>query len=219
MKCAVVVFSETNCDVDVYRACEHMGWNPEYVSDEVSDLSAFDIVILPGSFSGYDNQDYKRLVKFRPIIKAIADFIQENRGFVVGICSGFQLLCEMELLPGSLIKNDCNKFICDDIEFIFSEYNVNRTIVLPISHLEGKYYADPQSLTEVENKNMVFIKYKLNPNGSVSNIAGLYNREKHVLGLIPRPEKAVFKELGTTDGKRIFDFIKCELDDMRVDCI
>ncbi len=215
MKCAVVVFPGTNCDVDTLRACEYVKWEPKYVLHDETDLSDFDVVILPGGFSSGDYINSARLTKFTPIMQAVKEFVDQKKGFVLGVCSGFQLLCECDLLPGTLVSNDCNKFICDDIELIFTEYNVNRTIVLPIAHSEGNYYADPRTLTELDDKNMVFLRYKLNPNGSVSNIAGLYDSEKMIIGLMPHPERAIFKELGLTDGKRIFDFIESELNDAR----
>ncbi len=215
MKCAVVVFSGTNCDVDVYRACELVGWQPEYIQQNETDLSAYDVIIIPGTMSFEGNSNSIKIAKYTPVIGAIKEYIKNKKGFVLAICSGFHLLCEAGILPGILTPNENNKFICDDIELIFTEYKVNRTIVLPIAHSEGKFYADPKTLTEIDNKNMVFLKYKLNPNGSISNIAGLYDSENLVIGMMPHPEKAVCKELGLVDGKRIFDFIKIELEDAR----
>ncbi len=215
MNCAIIVFQGTNCDVDTYRACELMEWSPKYVWHDETDLSSFDLVILPGGLSETGSLVHSRLAKLSPVMKALKEYINQERGFVLGICNGFKMLCEEGFLPGALLANSKNKFICDDIEFIFTEYNVNRTIVLPIAHSEGKYYADPKTLTELEDKDMVFLTYKLNPNGSICNIAGIYDREKKIIGITARPERAFHKELKLTDGRRIFDFIKSELDDAR----
>lgn len=215
MKCAIVVFPGTNCDIETFRACEVVGWEPTYVWHDETDINGYDVIFLPGGFSCGDYIRSVRLAKFSPVMQAVSLYIKEKRGFVVGICNGFQILCECSLLPGVLTKNENNKFICRDLELIFTEYGVDRTIVLPIAHEEGKYFVNPKTLKELEDKNMIFLRYKRNPNGSVDNIAGIFDRENMVLGMMPHPERAVFKELGLTDGKRIFDLIASELADLR----
>lgn len=215
MKCAIVVFSGTNCDVDTFRACEKLGWQAFYVKHDETEINSYDVIILPGGFSSGDYISSNRLAKYSPIMHSIVSYVKEKRGFVLGICNGFQILCESGLLPGVLTSNENNQFICRDTELIFTEYGVDRTIILPIAHAEGKYFVDADTLSELEDKNMIFLKYKKNQNGSVYNIAGVYDRKNLVLGMMPHPERAVFKELGLTDGKRIFDFIENELSDIR----
>lgn len=215
MKCAIVVFPETNCDVDAFRAFEYIGWQPCYIRHDETELNSYDVIVLPGGFSSDDHNCAARLARFSPVMQSIVDFVKEKNGFVLGICNGFQILCESGLLPGTLVSNENNKFICTDTELIFTEYGVDRTIVLPIAHAEGKYFVDSETLAELEDKNMIFLKYRKNLNGSIYNIAGIYDRENLVLGMMPHPEKAVFRELGLTDGKRIFDFIESELSDVR----
>lgn len=215
MKCAIVVFLESNCDIDTYRACEAVGWEPNYVLHDETEINGYEVILLTGGFSCGENSSSVKLAKFSPIMQAVSEYIKEKKGFVIGIGNGFQILCECSLLPGVLTNNENNKFICRDLELVFTEYGVDRTIVLPIAHDEGKYFVNPRTLKELEDKNMIFLRYKRNPNGSVDNIAGIYDRENMVLGMMPHPERAVFKELGLTDGKRIFDLIKSELSDVR----
>lgn len=215
MKCAIVVFPGTNCDIDTFRACERVGWEPAYVLHYETDLNDYDVIFLPGGFSNGDDSQSNRLAKFSPIMSAIGEYIKEKKGFVLGVNSGFKLLCECSLLPGLLTDNENNKFICKDVELIFTEYGVNRTIILPIAHSEGKYFVDAKTLEELDDKRMLFLRYKKNQNGSIYNIAGVYDKENMVLGMMPHPERAVFKELGLTDGKRIFDFVESELNDAR----
>lgn len=215
MKSAIIVFPGANCDIDTYRACEHVGWKPAYVRHDETDVSDYDVIFLTGGFCNDGYICSSNLIKLSPVMQAINKYVEEKKGFVVGISKGFQLLCDCSLLPGVLSTNENNKFICKDVELVFTEYGVNRTIVLPIAHSEGKYFVDPKTLEELEDNNMIFLKYKKNQNGSIYNIAGIFDRENMVLGMMPHPEKAVFKEFGLTDGNRIFDFIEIELSDAR----
>lgn len=201
MKAAIIVFPGTNCDRDTYNACNFFGWQSEYVWHDENDLSKYDLVFLPGGFSYGDYIHSGRLAKFSPIIKEVKDFIYRKQGMVIGICNGFQILCESNILSGVLTNNITNKFLCDEVclEFNGSE------ITLPIAHKEGRYICN-----DIKEE-MIFLKYKDNPNGSVKNIAGIYDKENRVLGMMPHPERAVFKELGNTDGQKIFEFIQKEL--------
>lgn len=214
MKTAVVVFADTNRDVDTFIACKYLGLNPEYVSHEIEVLDEFDLVVIPGGFLDDDYIDSNIIEKSSNIIHSVKDFVEKKRGFVVGIGSGFQTLCECGLLPGTLVFNNCRRSICEDAELVFIQYGVHRRIQLPIAHSQGCYVADFDTLRLLEDKNMVFLRYKKNPNGSICDIAGVYDQENHVIGMMPHPERAVFKEFGSTDGKLVFGMVQSELLDL-----
>lgn len=207
MKTAVIVFPGTNCDRDTFRACEYLGFNPEFIRHDETNLNDFNFIILPGGFAYGDYIRAGCIAKLSPVINAVKNFVTNQQGAVLGICNGFQILCETALLEGALVDNECASFICSDEKMEFSDTE----IILPIAHSQGKYYADSKTLTKLENDNMVFLKYKNNPNGSLNNIAGIIDRKKRIIAMMPHPERAVFKELGLTDGIKIFDFIKKEL--------
>lgn len=209
MRCAVVVFPGTNCDVDTYRAVEHIGWAPEYVWHDCVNLNGFDVVILPGGFSYGDYITSGRLAKFSPVMNAVKDFIAQKNGFVLGICNGFQILCEAGILKGALCDNESGNFICDDAHLFFDD---EKEIILPIAHKQGAYYADSLTLKALEDDDMVFLRYKNNPNGSINDIAGIFDRNNLVMGLMPHPERAILPELGLYDGKLIFNMIERELE-------
>lgn len=208
MKVGIVVFPGTNCDIDTYRACEEFGWTPEYIWHDESVIKDFDVIFLPGGFSYGDYIRSGRLAKFSPIMQAVTDYVNKKRGMVVGICNGFQILCESGLLPGVLTDNINNKFICDDVELLLLDDGSAKAITLPIAHGEGRYFADPKTLKTLEDKNMIFLKYQKNPNGSVEDIAGIYDRESMIMAMMPHPERAIFKEIGGTDGNYIFKIIE-----------
>ncbi len=203
MKAGIVVFPGTNCDRDTYEACCFLGWRPEYISHKEVILKDYDVLFLPGGFSYGDYIRAGCLAKFSPVMTAIKDFIKSQRGMVTGICNGFQILCETGLLKGALTYNLNNRFICDDVKLYFK----NEEICLPIAHREGRYIKSK----EADTGNMIFLKYKNNPNGSEDDIAGLYDNKRKILALMPHPERAVFEENGNTDGIKIFNFIQKEL--------
>lgn len=232
MKAGVIVFPGTNCDRDTLEACQEFGWDAEYVwhdainlqsftsplggegldadsgNESNNPLNKFDVIFLPGGFSYGDYVRSGALAKFSPVIEAVTDYIENKRGFVVGICNGFQILCEAGILPGALTHNENLKFICKDVELnsLFTPHSSRLT--LPIAHAEGRYVADEETILELKEKNMIFLTYKDNPNGSVENIAGLYNKERRIIGMMHHPERAFFKELGNEDGKEIFKIIE-----------
>lgn len=203
MKAAVVVFPGTNCDIDTKRACEFMGWETEYVWHDTTELDKYDVVFLPGGFSYGDYIRAGRLAKFSPVVMSLKDYVKNKRGFLVGICNGFQILCETGLLPGILSNNTNTKFICEEVPLYFE----NKEITLAIAHGEGRYIAD-----ENTKEDMILLKYKNNPNGSDMDIAGLYDRQNKVIGMMPHPERGIFKETGNTDGRMFFEFLKKEIE-------
>jgi phosphoribosylformylglycinamidine synthase len=204
MKAGIIVFPGTNCDIDTKRACEHFGWQAEYLWHDETCLDKYDVIFLPGGFSYGDYIRAGRLAKFSPAVMALNDYIERKNGFVIGICNGFQVLCERKLLPGILSMNDSTKFICDIVPLKVSIDSHPEDICLPVAHAEGRYIASPETLKEIEDNGMVFLRYKDNPNGSVNDIAGLYDRDNRIIGLMPHPERAIFKETGLEDGKYFF---------------
>ncbi len=203
MKAGIVVFPGTNCGRDTYEACRFLGWNAEYIWHNKSTLKDYDVIFLPGGFSYGDYIRAGCLAKFSPVMTAIREFIYSEKGMVAGICNGFQILCESGLLEGALTYNLNNKFICDDIELYFE----GEEICLPVAHKEGRYIKPKDTVIN----DLIFLKYKRNPNGSDDDIAGLYDKKRKILALMPHPERAVFKETGNTDGIKIFNFIQKEL--------
>lgn len=204
IKAGVIVFPGTNCDRDTKKACEFFGWETDFIwHDEVS-LDKYDVVFLPGGFSYGDYIRAGRLARFSPVVMALQEYVKQKRGFLVGICNGFQILCEAKLLPGILSVNDDTKFICEEAGLSFE----GKEITLPIAHGEGRYIADESILQEIRANKMDFLKYTGNPNGSVGDIAGLWSKENNVIGMMPHPERAVFSETGNTDGRAFFEILE-----------
>lgn len=211
MRAGIIVFPGTNCDIDTKRACKLAGWETKFIWHDETDLNGFDVIFLPGGFSYGDYIRAGRLAKFSPAVMALNDYVASGLGMVVGICNGFQILCETKLLPGILSVNQGTKFICDVVPLEVSLPDCPSEASLPIAHAEGCYVATEETLNSLKEKNMIFLKYKENPNGSVNNIAGLYDRDRKVIGLMPHPERSVFEETGSTDGRFFFSFIESEL--------
>jgi phosphoribosylformylglycinamidine synthase len=224
LKFGVVVFPGTWSD----RDCGHvvrdvLGADVEYLWHKDRDLKRCDCVILPGGFSYGDHLRTGAIARFSPIMERVAEFAAHG-GLVWGICNGFQILCEAGLLPGVLIRNDSTEFRCVDTHLVVERDDliwtsrVNRRDVLsiPISHGEGNYFADPATLSELEQHGQVVFRYCLpdglvvpaaNPNGSLHNIAGIVNRAGNVLGMMPHPERVAEPELGGTDGRLLFESV------------
>lgn len=207
LKAAVIVFLGTNCDRDTKMALEKCGFNAEYVFHTQNNLNGYDLVVLPGGFSFGDYIRAGRLAKLSPVLDAIKRYVKSDSGFVLGVCNGFQILCEAGLLPGALIENSSTRFVSRNEELIFNGEN----ITLPIAHKEGCYWACEADLKVVKENNMDIITYKANPNGSLADIAGLYDREHRVFGLMPHPERAVLKHCGLLEGRKVFNFIRGEI--------
>lgn len=218
MKAAVVVFPGTNCDKDTYIACKYIGWNVSYIWHKETNLKGYDCIILPGGFSYGDYIGAGRLAKFSPVMQSVKQFVKDKQGFVLGICNGFQILCESQFLPGALTYNRSGKFICDDASLSFTPKHPStgtdrklphtQQITLPIAHKEGCFICDETMYETIKKKNMDILKYSKDYNGSSYNIAGLYNSDHKIMGLMPHPERAILSHSPSFDGKKIFKFVE-----------
>ena len=223
MKFGVVVFPGSNCDKDIILAIERT-INQEVVElwHKETDLKNCDVIFLPGGFSYGDYLRSGAIAKFSPIMSKVIEFAN-NGGYLVGICNGFQILTESGLLPGALLHNTNNKFICKNIflkiennkTLITNQYN-GQAIKIPIAHGEGRFFADEKTIKGLEKNNQIIFRYcnengevseSSNPNGSLSNIAGICNKEKNVFGMMPHPERAADHLLNNTDGVNLFKSI------------
>ena len=208
MKIGVVVFPGSNCDHDaLYAVSQNLGHQAEYVWHDSEQLGNIDAVILPGGFSYGDYLRCGALARFSPVMKAVTRFAHDG-GLVLGICNGFQVLCESGLLPGALLRNAGLKFICRAIEVTVETPDSpfthaarkGQALTIPIAHGEGNYYADDRTIAELEAEDRVALRYSESCNGSVKNIAGILNRQRNVLGMMPHPERASDPLMGSTDG-------------------
>lgn len=224
MRFGVVVFPGTWSDVDThYALAEVLRQSVEYVWHKSTDLSGYDCVILPGGFSYGDYLRCGSIARFSPVMRAVVDFAACG-GIVVGICNGFQILCEAGLLPGALTRNDTLQFRCEWVNLRveasqtpFTRRVANGQVLrVPISHGEGSYFADPETLRELEDGGRVVFRYSdregqatpgSNPNGSMNSIAGIVNDEGNVLGMMPHPERCCEEIVGGTDGALLFGSI------------
>lgn len=222
MKFGVVVFPGSNCDRDVAMVTRDvLGQPTRMVWHEERDLGDLDVIILPGGFSYGDYLRCGAIARFSPALQATVEHAHKG-GLVLGICNGFQVLTEAGLLPGALVRNRDLHFICDrpslriertDLPWT-QAYQPQQVVTIPIAHGEGCYYADADTLAQLEDNNQVVFRYTtpsgettpdVNPNGSVNNIAGICNRQGNVLGLMPHPERASDAMLGNTDGLALFE--------------
>ncbi len=214
MKFGVVVFPGSNCDRDMmYALREDLGYDVIELWHKDKDLSAFDkddCIVLPGGFSYGDYLRCGAIARFSPMMQSVIAFAQKG-GKVLGICNGFQILCEAGLLPGVLLRNENMKFVCQNV-YIKGEDDIPAKI--PLAHGEGRYYADDKTLDMLEENNQVIYRYcnasgeitaAANPNGSLRNIAGITNATRNVFGMMPHPERACNAALGNTDGRKIFN--------------
>jgi len=224
MKFGVVIFPGSNCDQDAYYAVKDVLEQPvEYIWHQSTDLSGFDCVILPGGFSYGDYLRTGAVAKFSPVMNAVREFA-DNGGKLIGICNGFQILCESGLLPGALIANAGLRFICKYVNLSVANDSTafthlckqGQVLSIPIAHHGGNYYADPETLADMEAHNQVLLRYcdakgavtdEANPNGSLNNIAGVINKAGNVAGMMPHPERAVESILGSNDGALILKSI------------
>ncbi len=212
MRFGVVVFPGSNCDHDAWYAASHnLGHQAEYIWHDDSTLGNVDAVILPGGFSYGDYLRCGAIAKFSRVMHAVKKFAAGG-GLVIGICNGFQILVESGLLPGALIRNRGLKFICRPVDLVTVTTNSPFTclagkggvVTFAIAHGEGCYYADERTLDELEAEDRVVFRYADNPNGSLRDIAGILNRERNVMGLMPHPERAADPLMGSTDGLVVF---------------
>lgn len=203
MKAAVINFLGSNCVSETVDALNYSGFKTTVINQNETNLDDYNLVVLSGGFSYGDYIAAGRIAKFSPVINSLKEKIKKKNSFTLGICNGFQILCEAKILKGALLENINQKFICDDVEINF----LNQKFTLPIAHKEGRYYIN--NINEL--KNYELIKYSLNPNGSVENIAGIYDKENLILGLMPHPERNLITPFKSKNGKIIFNFIREKL--------
>jgi phosphoribosylformylglycinamidine synthase subunit PurQ / glutaminase len=212
VKFGVVVFPGSNCDRDVaYVTRDLLQMPTRMVWHEETAIDDLDVVVIPGGFSYGDYLRCGAIARFSPIVRSIMEHAQQGK-YVLGICNGFQVLTEMGLLPGALVRNRDLHFICDRAPLTVanldspwtSQYAQSSSITLPIAHGEGRYHAEPETIQALEAEQRVLFRYQSNPNGSLQNIAGICNAQKNVLGMMPHPERAADAVLGSTDGLGVF---------------
>ena len=214
MKFGVVVFPGSNCDRDMHEALINdldqesvMLWHKD---SDLTEFTKHDCIVLPGGFSYGDYLRTGAIARFSPIMQSVIDFANKG-GKVLGVCNGFQILCESHLLPGVLLRNNNQQYICKNV-FIKDYEDV--VYKIPIAHGEGRYFANDKVLDELESNKQVILRYcdengnitqDANPNGSARNIAGITNKNGNVFGMMPHPERACSPLLGNTDGRRLFN--------------
>ena len=216
MKFGVVVFPGSNCDRDIFDSLQQdlgkevmMLWHKD---EDISMFTTDDCIVLPGGFSYGDYLRCGAIARFSPMMKSVIDFANRG-GKVLGVCNGFQILCESGLLPGALLQNDNRQFICKNV---YIKTETSSALKIPIAHGEGRYFADNNLLDELEANNQVIFRYcnedgvsicEANPNGAVRNIAGIRNKAGNVFGMMPHPERATNKLLGNIDGVEVFNIL------------
>ena len=209
-KVGVVVFPGSNCEHDVVEAVDAAGGSGELLWHKDNSLGDVDAVVLPGGFAHGDYLRTGAMARFSPIMDAVARFAREG-GSVVGICNGFQILTEAQLLPGALYKNQGLKFLCQPAvlrvesagSVLTQGLTVGDEINVPINHFEGNFICSEQVLAQLRDKNQIVLTYRDNPNGATADIAGICNENGNVVGLMPHPERAAHPLLGSTDGAQM----------------
>lgn len=232
MKFGVVTFPGSNCDQDAVHALRDVLGQPvEELWHGTADLRDCDCVVLPGGFSYGDYLRTGAIARFSPVMSAVAEHAAGG-GLVLGICNGFQILCEAGLLPGALAPNAGVRFICDTVHLRVENADtaftracrVGQVLRIPIAHQGGRYVCDPETLRDLQAHEQIVLRYcdargipsaEANPNGSIDNIAGIVNRQGNVFGLMPHPERASEALLGSEDGRRIFESIVLSWDSAR----
>lgn len=222
MKFGVVVFPGSNCDMDMVYVLETiMGQQVVKLWHKETDLQGSEFIVLPGGFSYGDYLRSGAIARFSPIMEKVIEFAN-NGGYVMGICNGFQILCESGLLPGALLHNNSHKFICKNVNLSTQTSNTlvtnklaeGQNILIPIAHGEGRYHADAETLKMLNDNDQVLFRYcdengkitdESNPNGAIENIAGVCNAGRNVFGMMPHPERAADEELSNTDGRGLFE--------------
>lgn len=224
MKFGVVIFPGSNCDHDILYVIKNI-LKQEVVKlwHKDTDLQGCDFIILPGGFSYGDYLRSGAIARFSPIMEKIIDYANQG-GYLMGICNGFQILCEAQLLPGALLANTNQKFICKNIfikpetnnSLITAFANKGKALKIPIAHGEGRYYAPTEVIDELKKNDQILFRYcdenariteEANPNGSLENIAGICNKQRNVFGMMPHPERASDEELQNIDGRVLFESV------------
>jgi phosphoribosylformylglycinamidine synthase I len=224
MKFGVVIFPGSNCDRDLIETLgEVSGQAVEELWHKDTDLKGVDFVFIPGGFTYGDYLRTGAIAKLSPIMQSVREHAAKG-GFVMGICNGFQILCESGLLPGALLRNSNLKFTCDNVFLkpentglkITSRMDSTKAYKIPVAHGEGRFYADAETLKKIEDGQQVMFRYcsqdglideASNPNGSLNNIAGICNEGRNVFGMMPHPERASSESLKNTDGRLVFESI------------
>ena len=216
MKFAVLVFPGSNCDIDMYHAIkDELGEEVEYVWHTENSLEGFDGALVPGGFSYGDYLRCGAMANQSNIMAALKEFAAQGKP-VLGVCNGFQILTEANLLPGALIRNKNLKFMCRTVQLkvennntlFTNQYEAGEIINIPIAHGEGNYYCDEETLATLKANNQIAFTYAgENPNGSLANIAGIVNEQGNVLGMMPHPERAANEIVGGADGLKLFKSI------------
>ena len=224
MKFGVVVFPGSNCDHDTYHVISKVIGQPvDFIWHKEEEIGPYDAIILPGGFSYGDYLRIGAIARFSTVMRSVKRFAREG-GLVLGICNGFQILCEAGLLPGALLRNSNLKFICRHVNICVEQIDTpftssctpGQVLSAPIAHGEGNYYAEPEVIARLEKNRQVIFRYATadgavtadaNPNGSVNNIAGLCNEARNVVGLMPHPERACELAVGSADGLVLFESV------------
>ncbi len=216
MKFGVVIFPGSNCDRDMIDALKN-DLHQEVITlwHKDKDLSMFtkeDCIVLPGGFSFGDYLRCGAIARFSPMMQSVIEFAN-NGGKVLGICNGFQILCESGLLSGVLLRNGNMQFVCKNIFLTNENSKEKKVLKIPVAHGEGRYFANENILNDLQKNNQILYRYcnseglcavDYSPNGSINNIAGICNKQRNVFGMMPHPERACSTLLGNTDGKQIF---------------
>jgi len=210
MRVGVTVFPGSNCDRDALHAVELMGAEPVELWHADADLKGSDAVIVPGGFSYGDYLRPGAIARFAKVMAPLEEFAREG-GPVLGVCNGFQVLCEAHLLPGALLQNTHLRFACDRVRVRVETADTPWTaacergeeLVLPVAHNEGNYFADAETLARLEDEGRVVLRYLENPNGSMNDIAGVCNEARNVVGVMPHPERVSDAALGSDEGLKI----------------
>jgi len=228
MKFSIVVFPGSNCDHDAYHAAKHvLGHDAEFRWHKETSLNGADVVVLPGGFSHGDYLRTGAIARFSPIMGAVAEFAAAG-GPVLGICNGFQILCEAGLLPGAMLRNRDLKFHCEHVGVRIEQIDTpftslaakGQVLRIPIAHGEGNYFADAKVIADLEASRRIIFRYcdprgqiteDANPNGSLNNIAGICSAGRNVVGLMPHPERACEPVLGSADGLVLFESVLSEV--------
>lgn len=224
MKFGVVTFPGSNCDEDmIYVLDAMMGQRVERLWHKERNLKGCDFIMLPGGFSYGDYLRSGAIARFSPIMEEVIAHCNKG-GYAMGVCNGFQILCEAQLLPGTLQHNNNQKFICKNVylkpesrtAIVTQGIDTSEVLKIPIAHGEGNYFSSADGIKELNDNDQILFRYcdaegnvtvESNPNGSMENIAGVANANKNVFGMMPHPERAADEELGNTDGKRLFESI------------
>ncbi len=208
-KIGVVRFLGTNCDADVLKWTKELGHQSDYIwFQDQFQIRDYDQIIIPGGFSYGDYLRCGAMAARSPVMKSVSEFAKAGKS-ILGICNGFQILCEAGLLPGALIRNESLKFkdewttlvVQNKKTFFGSQMTEKQELKLPIAHGDGRYFNTADGLKKLHDQNQVWLKYKKNPNGSLMDIAGIVSESGNVFGLMPHPERAKFDWMGSTDGQ------------------